>query len=75
MSQVGYESMAPSVKDAQVEGSKIASCSDSDDFAGLFPSSLVPQQITICFGAMMNYFAAAFLAGQPGVRTSSSFPA
>ena len=74
--QVGFESMASSVRNAQVEGSKIASCSDGDDFTGLLPSSLAPQQTTSCFGALMNYFTSAFSARQPGgVRTSDSFPA
>ena len=72
MLQVGCEkSMISSMKDEQVEGSKIASCSDGDDFADLFSSPLTPQETTSCFGALMNYFTTAFSR----VRASDSQPA
>ena len=71
LSQVGFESMIPAVKDKGIDGNDIEACSDNRAFAKLFPTSDAREarKARACFDAIQRYL---FSAAQTRVSTSDS---
>ena len=73
LSQVGFESMIPLVRNEGINGDDIAACSDHRAFAQLFPTSDAREarKARECFEAMRVYL---FSAAQTRVSTYDSLP-
>ena len=66
--------MLSAVKENRVDSKKIAGCSNSDDFAKLFPM-LNPSEIPYLFRkVLMDYFATTVSGGQKRVSVGDSLP-
>ena len=73
LSQVGFESMIPVVRDEGINGNDIEACSDHRAFAKLLPTSDAQEarKARACFDAMQRYF---FSVAQTRVSISDSLP-
>ena len=71
LSQLGYQFLAPVVKDKRINGSAIAACSDHRAFAKLFPAleARESRKARACFDAMQRYL---FSAAQTRVSAGDS---
>ena len=54
MSQLGFDSLIPTVKSGNIDGVAILECCDTEDFADLFPLA-TPTKRDTCYHAFVTY--------------------
>ena len=54
MSQLGFDSLIPTVKSGNIDGDTICECYDTEDFADLFPL-VEPKKRDKCYLALVTY--------------------